>query len=325
MPLNGSDVGRRVVVRHRIGERDGRPQYTDVLGELLRFDDRVVVRTADGVAVDIAPVDVVAGKPVPPRPTRRTTELELERIEDLELERIAALGWPGLRVEYLGGWMLRAGGGWTGRANSALPLGEPGRDLDAAVDHVVRWYAGQGLPPTFQLPLPSREELRVDLAGRGWTDRWGAVVMTARIADVLARVPARTGLPLVRFSDTPEPAWLAAYHYRGGPLPPVAADVLRAGTGLSFASVVEDGVAVAICRTAESDGWLGITAVEVDPAHRRRGLASHLLVGVLRHTRTARWSYLQVEGANVAARTLYGRAGYTDHHRYRYYRPAAGR
>lgn len=321
MPLNRRDVGHRVVVRRRIGERDGRPQYSDILGELLRFDDRVVIRRADGVEVEVGPADVVAGKRIPPPPTRRADH---RTIDALELERIAALGWPGLRVEHLGGWMLRAGGGWTGRANSALPLGEPDRELDAAVDHVARWYTDQGLRPTFQLPLPAREELRAYLAGRGWTDDRGAVVMTARTADVLARVPALPGLPPVLFSDTPGPAWLAGYHYRGDPPPAVAVEVLRAGTGPSFASVVEDGVTVAVCRTVQYAGWLGVAAVVVHPAHRRRGLARHLLVEVLRHAPGARWSYLQVEDTNVAARTLYARAGYTDHHPYRYYRaPAA--
>ena len=34
-------------------------------------------------------------------------------------------GWPPLERGELGGWMLRAAGGFTGRANSVLPLGDP--------------------------------------------------------------------------------------------------------------------------------------------------------------------------------------------------------
>jgi N-acetylglutamate synthase len=37
--LGPQDVGFRVVVRHFVGLRDGRPLFTDVLGELLRFTD----------------------------------------------------------------------------------------------------------------------------------------------------------------------------------------------------------------------------------------------------------------------------------------------
>ena len=48
----------------------------------------------------------------------------------LELERVAAAHWRGTEEEWLGEWLLRAADGFTGRANSALPLGDPGRPLD---------------------------------------------------------------------------------------------------------------------------------------------------------------------------------------------------
>ena len=43
-----------------------------------------------------------------------------------DLERVAARGWPGLEQDTLGEWLLRAGGGFTGRANSVLVVGDPG-------------------------------------------------------------------------------------------------------------------------------------------------------------------------------------------------------
>jgi hypothetical protein len=36
------------------------------------------------------------------------------------LERAAAAGWRACEGEWLGGWLLRAAEGFTGRANSAL-------------------------------------------------------------------------------------------------------------------------------------------------------------------------------------------------------------
>ncbi|HEV2089221.1 MAG TPA: GNAT family N-acetyltransferase [Cryptosporangiaceae bacterium] len=372
--MDTSHIGRRVVVRHRAGERGGRPLFSDLLGELLRFDDLVVVRTAAGEEVTVPASDIVAGKPVPPRPARRPARTAPDpdgtagesgvadgtagdgvvgddpageaavgddpageaavgddpagdhsrTIGVLELERIAALGWRGLESFQLGGWELRAAGGFTGRANSVLPLGDPPMPFDAALARVVDWYAERGLPPTFQLPLPTREDLRAALAERGWTDRWGAVVMTASIPDVLDIVPARPDLPPVTIADTPDAAWLAGYHYRGGELPPVGVQVLQTGAAPAFAAVTEAGTTVAIARAALDEGWVGLAAVEVDAAHRRRGLARHLLVEILRYAaaRGARWAYLQTEETNRAAVTLYERAGFAAHHVYRYYRPA---
>ena len=66
--LGTADVGRRVVVRHRIP--DGRA--TDVLGELVSLDgEALVVRDRHGVDHRIAPDAIVAAKPIPPPPARR--------------------------------------------------------------------------------------------------------------------------------------------------------------------------------------------------------------------------------------------------------------
>lgn len=318
MPLSVHDVGSRVVLRRVAGEQDGRPLFSDVLGELLTWGDVVVVRTADGVDVAVPRSEVTAGKRIPPKPRRR--------IHDLELERIAALGWRGLHTAQLGEWLLRESGGWTGRANSVLPLGDPGMDLDAALEHVRGWYADADLPALIQVPQPGRADLREELLARGWTDAWGALVMTAPAEGVLARLPARTDLPPVAFADEPSEAWLAAYHYRGGALPPVAIEVLRTGDEPFFAHVTLDGTIAAIARGVLDEGWIGITAVEVEVAYRRRGLATHLLRNLLEHgvARGGHNAYLQVELDNAVAQSLYSSVGFSTHHRYMYMRaPAA--
>lgn len=318
MALSVHDVGHRVVLRRSAGVRDGRPVFSDVLGELLTWGDVVVIRTADGTDVSVPRHEVAAGKRIPPRRRRRP--------DDLELERIAALGWRGLHTEKLGGWLLRASGGWTGRANSVLPLGDPDMDLDAALEHVRKWYAAQHLPPLIQVPLPARTDLSDALHARGWTDAWGALVMTADAATVLAKLPARDDLPPVEFATEPSAEWLGAYHYRGGALPDVAVEVLRSGDAPFFASVVDDGAVSAIARGALDEGWVGITAVEVEPAQRRRGLATHLLRGLLEYglKRGAHRAYLQVDLANEVAQGLYQRVGFTIHHTYMYVRAPSG-
>jgi ribosomal protein S18 acetylase RimI-like enzyme len=241
----------------------------------------------------------------------------------LALERIAALGWPGLETEVVDGWLLRAGGGWTGRANAALPLRDVGDDVAVMLDVVARWYAERGLPPLVQVPLPVRAPLRRQLVAGGWVDHWGAVVLTCGLDDLLAGTRRHAELPAVTVAHAPDEAWLGAYHFLGGSLPDVAVGVLRAGSP-RFLSVAQDGATIAICRIAVDEGWLGITAVEVAPAHRRRGLATHLLVAALRHARArgATNVYLQTTDDNEAALTLYRGVGFTRHHEYRYHGPS---
>ena len=77
---------------------------------------------------------------------------------------------------------------------------------------------------------------------------------------------------------------------------------------------------VAIGRATIDDGWLGVTAVEVDPALRRSGLARAVMAALFEwgRARGATRSYLQVSADNAAAVALYERLGYWVHHDYRY-------
>jgi ribosomal protein S18 acetylase RimI-like enzyme len=241
-----------------------------------------------------------------------------------DLEEAAALGWRGTEEEPLGGWRLRAAGGFTGRANSALAVGDPGLPLPAAVAAVHRWYTARGLPTMISVPYPCGrpEDAGVDrfLAGAGWAVRSGAAtVMTAPTATIAGITPPDQ--VRVDFDAEPGDAWLARYHYRGQPdLPAAACQVLRSAPWQAFGSIREDGLTLAIGRVAVSRGWAGLTAIEVDPAHRRRGLA-RTLTGALAAQAAARGAahlYLQVEDGNAAARALYHRLGFTDHHGYHY-------
>jgi ribosomal protein S18 acetylase RimI-like enzyme len=158
----------------------------------------------------------------------------------------------------------------------------------------------------------------------GWSRRDGpAIVMTARPAAIagLAAPSARGALIApVQVADAPDEAWLGMYHYRGQKLPPVARRLLMSAPWQAFASVREDGQTIAIGRVAADAGWAGITAIETDPAHRRRGLARAVTAALATRAaaRGATGLYLQVEDGNAAARTLYEGMGFTGHHRYHY-------
>jgi N-acetylglutamate synthase len=193
------------------------------------------------------------------------------------LEHAAAPHWRAPEEDRLGDWLLRAADGFTGRANSALAAGDPGMPLAAAIEMVARWFEARGLPAMIAVPYPAgqpeRSELDQMLAGLGWTVRAdAAAVLTAAIADV-ARC-ASAGGARVAIGPVPDAAWLAQYHYRGQELPAIAVRLLTSAPWQAFGSVREDGKTVAIGRVAASGDWAGLTAIEVDPRHRRRGLGT---------------------------------------------------
>jgi hypothetical protein len=96
-----------------------------------------------------------------------------------ELERISAESWRGLHREPYGDWVLRAGGGFTGRANSVLVVGEPPVALPDAVAAVTRWYLERGLRPRAQVPLPGSEAADAAPAAAGWSRNEDVLVLTA--------------------------------------------------------------------------------------------------------------------------------------------------
>ncbi|MGY1638743.1 GNAT family N-acetyltransferase [Geodermatophilus sp. SYSU D00742] len=236
------------------------------------------------------------------------------------LERVAARGWRGTEEAGLGDWLLRAGGGFTGRANSLLVAGDPGLALPVAVDAVTRWYRERDLRPCAQLPGRQARSADAAFAAAGWERDEDVLVLTAPLT-----TSPGGGVP-VDLSPTPDDAWLAGYHHRGRPLPADAGEVLTNAEDVVFASVrLDGGPPAAVARGVVTDDWLGVTAVTVAEEHRRRGLATAVMAALQRWAagRGAQWVYLQVTSSNEPARALYRRAGFIEHHRY-HYRHAPG-
>jgi ribosomal protein S18 acetylase RimI-like enzyme len=233
------------------------------------------------------------------------------------LQRLTARSWRGLEEEEFGDWLLRAGGGFTGRANSALVVGRPPAPLPDAVAFVERWYADRGLQARAQVPLPGAEAADGALAAAGWTRDDDNLVLTAPLHGWAAPSQA------VHLSPVPDEAWLRGYRYRGAPLPPTAYDVLVHADGPVFASVRLDPAPAplaAVARGVLVDGWLCVTAVTVDETYRRRGLATAVMAGLGAWARAdgGHSCVLQVTSANAPALALYAGLGFTEHHRYHY-------
>ena len=87
------------------------------------------------------------------------------------------------------------------------------------------------------------------------------------------------------------------------------------------ASAAIPGVAQGVA--AYADDWVGFRGIEVDPAHRRQGLARVVMAALLEWGAElgATTAYLQVLGHNEPALALYEAMGFTTHHAYAYLTP----
>jgi ribosomal protein S18 acetylase RimI-like enzyme len=309
MPLviEPSWLGRRVSVRRVVSdtsESAGGTRYSDVVGDLLALSDTdATVETRHG-RVRVLLAEVAIARVAPP-----------STADELALEAVAAQGWRPAETGTVGGWLLRAAGGFTSRANSVLPLRSPGVPLDEALERAGAWYAERGLPLLLQVPIEARRLLDAELGERGWPILTETHVLAAHL-DVLGGAgPAAD----VRLDTEPDDAWLARYRDGDG-LDPVARAVLVRHERVVFASVRDGGAVLAVGRGVVDQDWLGVSAVEVDPAQRRRGLARAVMAALWQWGREqgVRHSYLQVEADNEPALALYARLGYWPHHAYRY-------
>ncbi|MFB6655638.1 GNAT family N-acetyltransferase [Streptomyces microflavus] len=321
--ITPADVGKRVSVRRR-PEGDGAgTEFTDTVGVLTSWNDGVVsITRKSGESVHIVESSLVAGKVVPAAPARRRGPAASFR----ELAAVTARAWQPVESEPLGEWRLRAAGGFTRRANSALPLGDPGLPLGEAFGRVERWYEERGLPAYIQTATGAegtQETLCAELERHGWRREVTAEVRIAALApvgDLDADVTA------VRLTREPDEAWLSRYQRFSTPGPHVLR-VLGSGPAVWFATVAGEAggeAPAAIGRCVVDGRWAGFMAVEVAPEHRRRGLATSVMAALARRAldEGASAAWLQVEEDNEGARALYDGMGFAAHHRYHHFRPA---
>ncbi|MEV4424810.1 GNAT family N-acetyltransferase [Streptomyces sp. NPDC053792] len=317
--ITSADVGKRVSVRYVTDSAEPGEKFTDAVGVLTSWDTGVLLITRkSGESVRIAESALAAGKVVPAAPARRRGPSATFP----ELARATARAWRPVESEALGEWTLRASDGFTRRANSVLPLGDPGLPVAEALTHVRAWYAARGLPPYIQTATGAegtQELLCADLDRHGWRREVSAEVRIgalAPIGDLDADISA------VRLSRTVDEAWLRRYQ-RFEEASPAVRSVLASGPSVWFASVAGTGeVPAAIGRCVVDGRWAGFMAVEVDPEQRRRGLATSVMTALARQAldEGASASWLQVEADNDGARALYDGMGFATHHHYHHYR-----
>lgn len=318
MDLPESLDGRRVSLRHRVGERDGRPLHSDAVGELTLGDDEVTVDTRRG-PVRVARAAVVAVRAVPPAVPRRASWAAVARLEEL-----CADAWPAPADERMGAWRLRAAGGYTARANGALALGDPGMPVPDALDAVRAFAARHGVPPRVTVPVGSPWDRAV--SGAGWVldSRHAAGAEVAVLVTELAALSGGDGPWTITTPDRPAPAWWAL-GLRGGTPTPVQRHVLDPGDGSTAFVLARDasGAAVGQVRATITEDHLHLSWLEVVPEARRHGLARALTAAAAgwARARGVRFGVLQVALHNTGARALYASTGWDEHHRYRYLVP----
>jgi N-acetylglutamate synthase len=318
--ITRADVGKRVSVRTWAAPGDRPARFTDTVGVLVAWEDGVLsVTRRDGRVARLAESELVAAKVVPPGQAARPRRRGVPTAGVAELTAVAARAWPAPESERIGDWRLRAGAGWTRRANAAVAVGPEAAPPD--LDRLAAWYAARGLPARLQLTTggggDGDDRLAAELEAIGWRADGHTVVRVAALAPLADRDPDER----VRVGRELTDEWLRGYP-RASQDPGTARRVLSGGPSVWFATVRARPLVVprAVGRCVVDGRWAGFAAIEVAPAHRRTGLATAVMAELARAALGdgASAAYLQEETGNAPARALYHRLGFADHHHYHY-------
>lgn len=234
------------------------------------------------------------------------------------LELSAARAWPALETADCQGWMCRSSRGYTQRANSCLPLDDPGRWADR-IAAVETYFESRNQPALFKMPgEPPWKPLDAELEVRGYSLSTPSRVLSKEAS-------AAEVSPDFRVNDRFDEAWWRGYQSSAF-LPEIQAPVARALASRVarpvVARVVHNGreAAWAFVSLVDDRGW--VFDVVVDPTLRGRGLGRRLMVGLEAEAvrRGAKSLHLQVLTANLAANALYESLGYTPTYLYHYRR-----
>jgi len=295
-------IGKRVTIR--LHEPTG--GYRDIVGilqserELITSKSKTITFSPDEIAIwrEIKPLPDLAGKGAPLS----------QRI--IELEKLSDLTWPAQEIVEYGKWRLRISDGFSMRANSVLPIGDPPIDLSSAVDEITNIYRENKLKPTFSIPLPIFDELDRYLEQNGWNIKIDANFL---IRDIGAIEASSDPQFFIEILDYPSKEWLEINSDQ-----PLEKIMRRYPARYGAIKIGEQVIAVG--RIATLGGWSIVTRLFVNPSFRGKGVAKILMNNLLSAAVSdgATKVSLQVDNENGAALALYQSMGFTVHHKFVY-------
>jgi GNAT superfamily N-acetyltransferase len=307
--LDPALIGQRLTLRLH----DPEGGYRDLVGVL---ESATTMRKRSGEIVEFDPRQIAIVHPITDVPQRAGSGAPLS-LRIAELEALSTRTWPPREIKELGGWHLRISDGVTYRANSVFvtgppPYGEPGVELDTAIEQVEKIYAASQIPAVFHLITPTYQEFADYLIDKGWKEKVGAAFMVYDITDSLDITDTimRKNLTLLN-QDAPTPEFLALHNDE------ILETIMNSHPARYF-SLLSDGITVATARMAISDSWAIVTRLIVSESHRRQGLAELLMQACLgySHTEGVQKMCLQVDRSNIGAQSLYEKMGFRVHHTY---------
>ncbi len=244
---------------------------------------------------------------------------------DIEaIERATCAAVPPERLHELPGWLLPIDHGTVGRAHSAVPTSHaPVPHPQSHIDAVQAIYGQAGLQAVWRVAqVDAMGALQVALRQRGYQPSQPTAVQIGHTQ----RLGPPADLGPVTVQRAPSPQW--AKVYMGPGFDPIDAThrvrILGRGQHTWYATLSQNGEAVAAGALSCSHGWASIHGMRTAAHARRQGLAQHIIKALAQEARRHMGGdcpiFLQVEAHNTAALALYAKCGFATAWVYGYWR-----
>jgi GNAT superfamily N-acetyltransferase len=240
----------------------------------------------------------------------------------LQLEELTLNTAPAIHQGFYDGWVLRASGTDTRRANAVTALQASTLPLDEKIAYCEAWYHRYGQPAIFRLTDAfSPPGLDAALAARGYSREVETLVRTLDLAadGVDHGFTLPPGAKIVERSEADGLRDVHLLKHASAELMQQDAhrQMLWRGTQVYASLKTINGLAATGMARVERD-HVGIFAMRTAERARRKGYASMLVSYLLGWAAAhgARTAFLQVDAANTIANRVYDKFGFAAQYAY---------
>ncbi len=235
-------------------------------------------------------------------------------IEDLSLN-----AWPSHQMELYDGWIIRFSYFYTHRTNSVEQFGTSTLPWSQKIPYCESLYRRWNTPTIFKISPLVSPDFDFMLENRGYVKEHITDVYTLSIDEANFNAP----YAMVTLEDHVSAEWIQTLFTLKQTTNP---DHLRVVPSM-YAAIPKDTIAATISLDGRivatglgvlDRDYVGIYAIHVDEAYRRKGYAKALITAILQKAsqKGASHAYLQVVHDNESAKKLYEKIGFRFFYQY---------